>query len=313
MATGSQDHRFYSVRRLNPFRGTAQVLLSEDCRAISLDGVEWEIQVQAHPPEGLWATRCRDTLQFLRFGTWRARCGLRRIPANPLIDFADLQQRVDKFLDLLVAALPRLPFPLADHYELWLLDGRSRHPIALLASRTRQPDSTIVRRPAWVCGNRNGDDFHAPNWDEERPKHPKDTNPYYHIGAMERLVRSASGHPVAQWFQRHRDGSGNALPHPLLPELDNRTLKAHQFPLLTLHELWDDCYERELTRDCLNWLAPRLLCLQNLPDSTRRRLEHAARQNALEVERLWRLYPKLLDPGMIQSARVEARMRLAFV
>jgi hypothetical protein len=41
----------------------------------------------------------------------------------------------------------------------------------------------------------------------------------------------------------------------------------------------------------------------------RDRLEHAARARALEVDALHRLYPKVLDPGLLDAIRVEARIR----
>jgi len=36
----------YGVRRLNPFQGILQVVELGDARALSLDGVRWEIQVR---------------------------------------------------------------------------------------------------------------------------------------------------------------------------------------------------------------------------------------------------------------------------
>ena len=43
----------------------------------------------------------------------------------------------------------------------------------------------------------------------------------------------------------------------------------------------------------------------------RTRLEKAARQNALEVSALWRIYPHEVDPELIRTARVESRLRRA--
>ena len=46
----SKDFRCYSVRRLNPFLGMAQIVESTNSRAISLDGVDWDIQILAERP-----------------------------------------------------------------------------------------------------------------------------------------------------------------------------------------------------------------------------------------------------------------------
>ena len=66
-----------------------------------------------------------------------------------------------------------------------------------------------------------------------------------------------------------------------------------------------------MVKDYVDWLAPRLLTLTNLPDGTRRRLEHAARGQALAVENHYPLYPKVIDQSLIDEARVEARIRRA--
>jgi hypothetical protein len=67
-----------------------------------------------------------------------------------------------------------------------------------------------------------------------------------------------------------------------------------------------DC---DLVGDYLDWSAPFLLMLPGIDDCTRDRLEHAARARALEVDALHRLYPKVLDIGLLKSVRVEARLR----
>ena len=62
-------------------------------------------------------------------------------------------------------------------------------------------------------------------------------------------------------------------------------------------------------RDYLNWRAPFLLMLCDIYDRTRDRLEHAARTRALEVDAFYRLYPKVLNIGLLKAMRVEARLR----
>jgi hypothetical protein len=59
------------------------------------------------------------------------------------------------------------------------------------------------------------------------------------------------------------------------------------------------------------WLAPRLLALDGLSDATRGRLERLGRSRALDLAALWRLYPKIIHPELLASARVEAAIRQA--
>ena len=83
------------------------------------------------------------------------------------------------------------------------------------------------------------------------------------------------------------------------------------FPPLTLRTDWPGEREAGLVADYIDWLSPYLLTLPGLPEDTRRRLEASAVRHALVVDDLWRLYPEVLDPGLVAQARVEARLRRA--
>jgi hypothetical protein len=76
-----------------------------------------------------------------------------------------------------------------------------------------------------------------------------------------------------------------------------------------LREEWPEPSDRDLVRDYLNWCAPFLLTLPDLDDAHRDRLERAATARAMELDSLYRLYPKILNPGLVKSLRVEARIR----
>ena len=60
----------YGVRRLNQFQGILQVVELGDARALSLDGVRWEIQVRCAQPELPWGipSRGEPMMRYLRFG-----------------------------------------------------------------------------------------------------------------------------------------------------------------------------------------------------------------------------------------------------
>ena len=88
-----------------------------------------------------------------------------------------------------------------------------------------------------------------------------------------------------------------------------RRLTADAFPRLLLRETWPEPTQRDLVRDYLDWSAPYLLTLSGLGDDLRDRLEHAARARAMEVEALYRLYPRFLNTDLLRAIRVEARMR----
>jgi len=81
-------------------------------------------------------------------------------------------------------------------------------------------------------------------------------------------------------------------------ESAKRRLTAESFPLLLLRGEWPQPADIGLVRDYLDWCAPFLLILPGIDDRTRNRLEHAARTRALEVDDLYRLYPKVLNPSL---------------
>jgi hypothetical protein len=82
-------------------------------------------------------------------------------------------------------------------------------------------------------------------------------------------------------------------------------------PPLTLRTDWPGEREAGLVADYIDWLSPYLLTLPGLNEDTRRRLEASAVRHALVVDDLWRLYPEVLAPGLVDQARVEARLRRA--
>lgn len=304
--------RHYAVRRLNPFQGVIQVAGDDEARAISPNGREWEIQIRAERPE-MWGAESagEPVTQFLRFGLWSAGTGLSRIPAHPLLDLTAMLEKAHELTGFLALKENDLPFPLTDRFELWLLDGKARMPLALLASSSDKEDLHKPRVRRWHCANRSFDDFPAPETASARPPHPRDTDPHPHMSRLERMVAMESGHSIAQWFERDESGAGSGQPLKALEELSHRRLAPHCFPELLIREAWPDPLDRSLVRDYLHWLSPRLLTLQHISDKTRGRLERAARAQAVEVAETWSLYPRIMDREVIEAARVEARLRQA--
>ena len=81
------------------------------------------------------------------------------------------------------------------------------------------------------------------------------------------------------------------------------------FPELPVRDQWPSEAEQALMDRWIQRMAPRLLCLPYLDDATRARLEPLAREQAVDVDMLWRLYPRLMDNGFVKAARIEARLR----
>ncbi|MEW8598301.1 MAG: hypothetical protein AB2540_14530, partial [Candidatus Thiodiazotropha endolucinida] len=80
----------FSIRRLNPFNGVLQVFSTENARALSGNGVVWEIQVLSDTPQGLWANMPFNGKEFYTFGRWTIGSGLQQVPVNPLFNVRDM-------------------------------------------------------------------------------------------------------------------------------------------------------------------------------------------------------------------------------
>ena len=110
---------------------------------------------------------------------------------------------------------------------------------------------------------------------------------------LERLVAERAGNnPKAQWFTR-------------------RYTEDETFPTLMLREDWQEEESNDLCQRYLKRQSPRLLMLQGLSQELRTQLEINAKSHALEVERFYSLYPEIIDQALMNSIRVEARLRRA--
>jgi hypothetical protein len=286
---------------LNPLLGTLQVLEDSDGRAASTDGTRWFLQIRSDHQEDMWGVASKKpSSRYYGFGNWSPKEGLRRVPLNPLLDAKRMLASADRLIAVLQDNCPSLPFPPRDSIELWLLDRNTRMPLALVASVPPGTDLDRVPAPDWTAsapGAIPADDG-APNTMNSARLH-----------ALETLIRSVRG--PAQWFDRTDIKDARGLSVGRLTEFEHDRLPANAFPPLTIRETWDNPEDQALIDDYLDWLAPRLLTLHDLPDPTRRRLENAAMRQALVVDELWPLYPKIIEQQRLDTARVEARIRLA--
>ena len=303
-----KNHHCYAVRRLNPFQGVIQIIQSETARAISQDGTNWEIQIKTMRPDDMWGAPStgEPIKQFLRFGNWSSARGLSRVPAHPLLDLTEMFSEAEALISVIKKKLENLPFTLEDRYELWLLDGLQRMPLALISSTTSPYGLQTKKAKQWRCGDRSSRDFISPEWDENNPQHPKDTNSHPHMSALERQVRIEAGHTLCQWFVRSESGEGTGLAIPGFTELSGRKLDMQSFPETLLR--YESC-DSDLVSSYLSWISPYLLTLQQLSDKSREMLEQQARKRAVLVDCNWKLYPKVINPAFIDAARVEAQLR----
>ncbi len=296
--------RCFGLRRVNPFLGVVALVKIDSARALSLDGVHWQIQILAHPPRGLWSgDGDSDRLQYFRFGVWTEAQGLARVPLNPILDLNHMLRASQALVDQFAANLDRIPCPLAPEFEQWLLDAEGA-PLALLATAQGEADLAEVTAAEWSAGGRGDRAFVSPTLATASGRTP---DRLASVEALERLVREAAGRPrLAPWFRRE----GDAL-IGLGPGFAGQRVAVTDLPPLTLRTAWPGEREAGLVADYIEWLSPYLLTLPGLDDALRRCLEASAVRHALVMDDLWRLYPRILDQGLVDRARVEARLRRA--
>jgi hypothetical protein len=292
----------YGVRRLNPLRGVMQVVDTGNARALSGDGLEWEVQVLAEQPEHSWHSpnQHRPVMRFFRFGVWSASAGLGRVPVSPLLDLDAMWAEADALVARLNACADQVPFPLGDPYELWLQDAAGE-PFCLSATTTRPELMDRIALQPWAATPLSEHGFVSPGLKRRGIPVRDGHDPRRHAGELERLVRTTAGSPARHaWFLRQGRGLGTPISAPGEPR---------PLPWLPLRPQWPDAGDTALVWDYFDWCAPTLLTLPDLDHPTRERLEQAVRGRAREVAARYRLYPRILNPGLIRQLRVEARIR----
>ncbi len=268
----------YSQRITPPYSGQVQIAESNRARALTMDGETWEIQF-------LYAGhRQTDQRRYRRVAHVDYK-ELLAIPKRSPEQLADVDERIIELADFLATA--RLPFPAADRFEYWLLDRSDGSPLALIFSCTEAEQmETYPHRPEWTATPASI--MKVARLPEEEQSHYVPPVNY----RLEQLVKERAGrHPRARWIKRRHSLTEN-------------------FPACLVREDWDKEEDQRLCQRYIERQAPRLLMLHGLEHEDRLRLESYARQNALEVERFFQLYPAVADEKVISTIRVEARLRL---
>lgn len=266
---------YYALRRFCPYQGMIQVVDVGAARAYSTDGRHWTVRLQ-NPAD------TRPAIQ------------------NATAD--DLMQALNE--------RPPLPFPQQDRVELWLLDKRTRLPLALVKTRRAVADIDDVKDPSWRPFLTNSgfqcDALNAAH----AARRPAATLPPRAQDVLERQVNLAARPlPVLQWFERLSDGGG--IGHDGLrvdDALRNRQLPRDAFPELLVADSWEDAMEQAVVRDYHAWHAPLLLAHQNLTHATRRWLESAAQRHPARLLDNYAMFPEVLDRDAMQVALVSAKL-----
>ncbi|MCK5395742.1 MAG: hypothetical protein KAJ32_07105 [Gammaproteobacteria bacterium] len=296
----------YSQRILNPFRGVMNIISTGGADAVTIDGTNWTLYIHDNfdcptdDPEDFFEIDMPD----IRFGDWNKKSGLIRSPLIASYHYNEIQAIGNALLDAVQEYAEQCPFDFEDKYELWLLDGNNGEPLALLDSACSETEIHPPDTLAWEAGIRCKQEFLP-----EQCFSDKQT-----ITAGEQLSRfinqRAGTNPSAQWFYRDRFKYGKGLNGiNLEKKYVGRELSARLFPKLLIQDQWPDQAQTTLVDAFIQWLSPYLLVLDFLRDAQREVLEHTASNQALLVDKMCLLYPKIINQKSINAARVEAMMR----
>ncbi len=284
----------YAIRRVNPFVGVLQVIETEGGRAISSNGVVWEIELRTERSD-MWGSLNKNAKEavYYCFGLWSAEEGLVNRPLAPHLERDPLTIQCDILIGCIEERLQHIPFKLIDTRELWLFDKEERQPLALLAS-IMPGDKPLSPEPKYwkSCLGANGvaSQYRFPA-----------------AGDLEKLVeRTASSNICKYWVNREYDGSG-------MLEKNGEGIKLDEFPSFLICEDWSNEDDGSLVKDYLAWIAPSLLSLQQLSKAERDRLESHLNVQAVSVEHHWHLYPETVDEKKLTAARVQCRLEKSHV
>ena len=279
----------YAIRRVNPFLGVLQIIETSGGRAISANGVVWDIEVLAERSGG-WGSLNRNNRQlaFYRYGLWSIEDGLVSRPLAPHLESDPLTHQCNTLIRCIRDRLEDLPFRLDDNHELWLFD-REGDPLALLATLTEgtRPPSPEPRYWSSSIGA---------NGVPSQRRFPE-------AGKLETLVKQRAGFNIdKRWVIRQSDRSG-------VTKIGQQHLSADRFPAFLLRDDWSDDGHTELVSQYIAWIAPSLLTLQNLDRHERLRLEKCLSRQAVSIEHHYHLYPEVIDETLLTAARVQCRLQ----
>ena len=272
----------YSQRLTPPYSGLVQIAESDRARAITMDGKSWEFHFLFAIPEADKIPGRQNQRRFRRVAAIE-RDQVSKIAEQSSHETGDIDARI---LELAVfISMASFPFPQADKYEYWLLDPKDDSPLALVFSCMVGEQMTgFPDRPEWTALPSSAMRIERTPAEEQAGEPPVNYR-------VERMVAERAGSkPRGRWFERRESE----------PDI---------FPPLLLKEDWEGETQFALCQRYLERQSTRLLMLHDLRHDDRKRLENAARQNVLEVERFYPFYPEVVDRQVMNAILVEARLR----
>ena len=287
----TKEVREYAIRRLNPFLGVMQVVEAEEGRALSCNGIVWEILVRATQAGTLDSLGKNDSKKtYYRFGMWSMSDGLMKRASSPAADqdYFDLASKCETLVEYVRERHCQLPFHLEDNLELWLFDSNNQQPLALLSSMLPGASSPSPEPRYWSsCVGTDG----SPG----QRRFPQALE-------LETQVRQRAGFNIKKhWIRRLHDGDG-------ILENTGNTLSADRFPVFLLDEIWANGDDQKRAHEYIKWISPSLLTLQHLDNDTRARIERNLNVQAVSIEHHWHLYPEIIDQKLIKAARVQSKI-----
>lgn len=297
--------RHYSQRMLSPYRGLMHVVETDGADAVTVDGVHWDLYVDNI---GLLQGAYRDGYQDvsvpdIKFGSWSREQGLARAPLISTLNYDAIQAAGSALLAAVKQLQSELPFAAGDDLELWLLDQEGL-PLALLNSQPVDSEPAATEMNKWVVGQRCRRRF--------QPGSATDGSDFCYAEWLESRINACAGETMAsQWFIRNEVGASATGGFNLKPEWEGRQLAHNAFPELLVRSNWDDSVMNDLIADYVDWLAPCLLQMPQLCETSRARLERVAWLQAMEVETMYAMYPEIFDRNGLNAALVQARIMRA--
>ncbi len=296
----------YSQKILNPFRGVMNIISIGGADAVTIDGINWTLYVHdsfdcpTDDPEEFFEIEMPD----IRFGDWNKKSGLLRSPLIASYHYNEIQAIGNALLDAVHEHADQCPYPFADNYELWLLEKHTGDPLALLDSVCKKSKIHLPDNLNWEAGLRCKQKF----LNEYPPLENQDTTAGELLNQI--VNQRAGSQPSAQWFYRDQFNDGIGLTGVNLDNsLIGRELSPRLFPKMLIQQQWQNKTKASLVDSFIDWLSPYLLVLDFLRDPQRETLESTARNQALLVDKMHLLYPKIINQQAINAARVEAVMR----
>ncbi len=295
----------YSQRILNPFRGVMNIISIGGADAVTIDGNNWTLYIHDNfdcptdDPEEFFEIEMPD----IRFGDWSKNSGLKHSPLIASYHYNEIHAIGQVLLETVEKFADQCPFAFEDAYELWLLDSKTKEPLALLDSVCKSTETLPPESLIWDTGLRCKQEFLNTFLPLKKSLTTGDL--------LNQIINQRAGkQPAAQWFYRDRFDYGKGLHGMNLNKnLIGRELSARLFPKLLVQQQWLNSSDEALIHAFICWLSPYLLVLDFLRDTQRKALEKSAKQQALVVDKMYPLYPKIIDQQAINAARVEAMMR----